>query len=72
MAAVRPLHMPEPPPLISSNKPGGSITQVQYTNVSPENRSTHLEVMGKVNGVLPCTMVTVVALWFAGNPSAAA
>uniref|UniRef100_A0A8C8K7Y2 Nuclear receptor corepressor 2 n=1 Tax=Oncorhynchus tshawytscha TaxID=74940 RepID=A0A8C8K7Y2_ONCTS len=27
LAAVRPLHMPEPPPLISSNKPGGSITQ---------------------------------------------
>lgn len=28
MAAVRPLHIPEPPPLISSAKPGGSITQV--------------------------------------------
>ncbi|XP_064210111.1 nuclear receptor corepressor 2 isoform X6 [Anguilla rostrata] len=27
MAAVRPLHIPEPPPLISSSKPGGSITQ---------------------------------------------
>uniref|UniRef100_A0A3P9AIK9 Nuclear receptor corepressor 2 n=1 Tax=Esox lucius TaxID=8010 RepID=A0A3P9AIK9_ESOLU len=27
LAAVRPLHMPEPPPLISSNKSGGSITQ---------------------------------------------
>lgn len=29
LAAVRPLAMPEPPPLISSNKPGGSITQVR-------------------------------------------
>lgn len=28
LAAVRPLTMPEPPPLISSSKPGGSITQV--------------------------------------------
>uniref|UniRef100_A0A3Q0SM03 Nuclear receptor corepressor 2 n=1 Tax=Amphilophus citrinellus TaxID=61819 RepID=A0A3Q0SM03_AMPCI len=27
LAAVRPLTMPEPPPLISSSKPGGSITQ---------------------------------------------
>uniref|UniRef100_A0A673A1N6 Nuclear receptor corepressor 2 n=1 Tax=Sphaeramia orbicularis TaxID=375764 RepID=A0A673A1N6_9TELE len=27
LAAVRPLPMPEPPPLISSTKPGGSITQ---------------------------------------------
>uniref|UniRef100_A0A3B3U7X8 Nuclear receptor corepressor 2 n=1 Tax=Poecilia latipinna TaxID=48699 RepID=A0A3B3U7X8_9TELE len=27
LAAVRPLSMPDPPPLISSNKPGGSITQ---------------------------------------------
>uniref|UniRef100_A0A3B3CAN1 Nuclear receptor corepressor 2 n=1 Tax=Oryzias melastigma TaxID=30732 RepID=A0A3B3CAN1_ORYME len=27
LAAVRPLSMPEPPPLISSSKPGGSITQ---------------------------------------------
>ncbi|KAK6313068.1 hypothetical protein J4Q44_G00164150 [Coregonus suidteri] len=27
LAAGLPLHMPEPPPLISSNKPGGSITQ---------------------------------------------
>ncbi|KAG9354845.1 hypothetical protein JZ751_001558, partial [Albula glossodonta] len=27
LAAVRPLHIPEPPPLISSSKPGGSITQ---------------------------------------------
>uniref|UniRef100_A0A665WKI8 Nuclear receptor corepressor 2 n=1 Tax=Echeneis naucrates TaxID=173247 RepID=A0A665WKI8_ECHNA len=27
LAAVRPLTMPEPPPLISSTKPGGSITQ---------------------------------------------
>uniref|UniRef100_A0AAX7TQC4 Nuclear receptor corepressor 2 n=1 Tax=Astatotilapia calliptera TaxID=8154 RepID=A0AAX7TQC4_ASTCA len=30
LAAVRPLTMPEPPPLISSSKPGGSITQVQH------------------------------------------
>lgn len=29
MAAVRPLTMPDPPPLISSTKPGGSITQVE-------------------------------------------
>lgn len=28
LAAVRPLTMPEPPPLISSTKQGGSITQV--------------------------------------------
>lgn len=27
LAAIRPLSMPEPPPLISSTKPGGSITQ---------------------------------------------
>uniref|UniRef100_A0A3Q2Q4D6 Nuclear receptor corepressor 2 n=1 Tax=Fundulus heteroclitus TaxID=8078 RepID=A0A3Q2Q4D6_FUNHE len=27
LAPVRPLSMPDPPPLISSNKPGGSITQ---------------------------------------------
>uniref|UniRef100_A0A3Q3GJR7 Nuclear receptor corepressor 2 n=1 Tax=Labrus bergylta TaxID=56723 RepID=A0A3Q3GJR7_9LABR len=27
LAAVRPLTMPDPPPLISSSKPGGSITQ---------------------------------------------
>ncbi len=33
LAAVRPLTMPEPPPLISSSKPGGSITQVKlHTN----------------------------------------
>ncbi|XP_016106852.1 nuclear receptor corepressor 2-like [Sinocyclocheilus grahami] len=37
MAAVRPLQIPEPPPLISSAKPGGSITQgtpVQLHNLS--------------------------------------
>lgn len=31
LAAVRPLPMPEPPPLISSTKQGGSITQVLYS-----------------------------------------
>lgn len=31
LATVRPLTMPEPPPLISSTKQGGSITQVLYT-----------------------------------------
>lgn len=31
LAAVRPLTIPEPPPLISSTKQGGSITQVMYT-----------------------------------------
>lgn len=30
LPAVRPLTMPEPPPLISSTKPGGSITQVNH------------------------------------------
>ncbi|KTG33620.1 hypothetical protein cypCar_00000980, partial [Cyprinus carpio] len=42
MAAVRPLHIPEPPPLISSAKPGGSITQgtpVQLHN--PSHGSDH-------------------------------
>uniref|UniRef100_A0A8C9TBI6 Nuclear receptor corepressor 2 n=1 Tax=Scleropages formosus TaxID=113540 RepID=A0A8C9TBI6_SCLFO len=29
LAAVRPLNIPDPPPLISSTKPGGSITQVR-------------------------------------------
>uniref|UniRef100_A0A8C4IN46 Nuclear receptor corepressor 2 n=1 Tax=Dicentrarchus labrax TaxID=13489 RepID=A0A8C4IN46_DICLA len=37
LAAVRPLTMPEPPPLISSTKPGGSITQVEcHTNETLE------------------------------------
>ncbi|KTF82950.1 hypothetical protein cypCar_00017388, partial [Cyprinus carpio] len=42
MAAVRPLQIPEPPPLISSAKPGGSITQgtpVQLHN--PSHGSDH-------------------------------
>lgn len=34
LAAVRPLTMPEPPPLISSSKPGGSITQVYRYKIS--------------------------------------
>lgn len=42
LAAVRPL-MPEPPPLISSTKPGGSITQVFYH--TRENRGFYLVIM---------------------------
>ncbi|XP_031426191.1 nuclear receptor corepressor 2 isoform X4 [Clupea harengus] len=42
MAAVRPLHIPDPPPLISSNKSGGSITQGTPVQMhSPAHGSDH-------------------------------
>uniref|UniRef100_A0AAY4DDY3 Nuclear receptor corepressor 2 n=1 Tax=Denticeps clupeoides TaxID=299321 RepID=A0AAY4DDY3_9TELE len=45
MVAVRPLHMPEPPPLISSTKPGGSITQgTPVQLLSPAHGSEHGKV----------------------------
>ncbi|TRY98024.1 hypothetical protein DNTS_008744 [Danionella cerebrum] len=40
MAAVRPLHIPEPPPLISSGKPGGSITQGTPVQLHNPSQST--------------------------------
>uniref|UniRef100_A0A8D3BLC8 Nuclear receptor corepressor 2 n=1 Tax=Scophthalmus maximus TaxID=52904 RepID=A0A8D3BLC8_SCOMX len=47
LAAVRPLTMPEPPPLISSTKPGGSITQVEHHT----NEKEGLEIVTVVKGV---------------------
>ncbi|XP_055367301.1 nuclear receptor corepressor 2 isoform X4 [Betta splendens] len=50
LAAVRPLTMPEPPPLISSTKPGGSITQGTPVQL-------HSPALGLDHGKVPPTQM---------------
>uniref|UniRef100_A0A8C8K180 Nuclear receptor corepressor 2 n=1 Tax=Oncorhynchus tshawytscha TaxID=74940 RepID=A0A8C8K180_ONCTS len=56
LAAVRPLHMPEPPPLISSNKPGGSITQVQTFRTNMHLTTTSNERV-KLTSAVSCGVI---------------
>lgn len=56
MAAVRPLHIPEPPPLISSAKPGGSITQVRAAlNLSQYQCSFDVVLLGPIINIMYST-----------------
>uniref|UniRef100_A0A8C8A3W6 Nuclear receptor corepressor 2 n=1 Tax=Oryzias sinensis TaxID=183150 RepID=A0A8C8A3W6_9TELE len=53
LAAVRPLSMPEPPPLISSSKPGGSITQGTPVQLhSPAHGLDHAKMTPTIHSYL--------------------